>query len=314
MLADVVGHLDGVGAVRFCSDGVRVGAPGRGDRHRSVAHARRPAVSAAARLDHPPMKHVRELRRRLDFQIMAHARHGADAATHVIQSERQRVRLVDAPGAELEGRKRLRHRVGRAPQFVRRGAVRIRGRGDQGIISEGQGPEAVDGRPHDDVAVLGPLITLQNNNVLVRLARARRFRDVKDIRTAARPARRAGVGAPAGHGRDRRGFTLARRDAVELLYTIIVRGLADPARAASQLRGWRNWCSAMTQPFEGALVVGVDDGCGVVGAGVGVTEGAGVGLGEGAGVGRKLGLTEGVMKAAARAPSASLLASRTARR
>mmetsp|Transcript_11391 Transcript_11391/g.31188 ORF Transcript_11391/g.31188 Transcript_11391/m.31188 type:complete len:91 (+) Transcript_11391:286-558(+) len=41
----------------------------------------------------------------------------------------------------------------------------------------------------------------------------------------------------------------------------------------------------MTQPFEGALVVGVDDGCGVVGAGVGVTEGAGVG--------RKLGLTDG---------------------
>ena len=49
----------------------------------------------------------------------------------------------------------------------------------------------------------------------------------------------------------------------------------------------------MTQPFEGALVVGVDDGCGVVGAGVGVTEGAGVGLTEGAGVGRKLGLTDG---------------------
>ena len=49
----------------------------------------------------------------------------------------------------------------------------------------------------------------------------------------------------------------------------------------------------MTQPFEGALVVGVDDGRGVVGAGVGVTEGAGVGLTEGAGVGRKLGLTEG---------------------
>ena len=50
----------------------------------------------------------------------------------------------------------------------------------------------------------------------------------------------------------------------------------------------------MTQPCEGALVVGVDDGCGVVGAGVGVTEGAGVGFGEGAGVGRKLGLTEGL--------------------
>jgi len=61
----------------------------------------------------------------------------------------------------------------------------------------------------------------------------------------------------------------------------------------SQLMGCRNWCSAMTQPFEGALVVGVDDGCGVVGAGVGVTEGAGVGLTEGAGVGRKLGLTDG---------------------
>ena len=85
MLADVVGHLDGVGAVGFCSDGVRIGAPGRVDRHRSVAHARRPAVGAAARLDHPPMKHVRELGRRLDFQIMAHARHGADAATYVIQ-------------------------------------------------------------------------------------------------------------------------------------------------------------------------------------------------------------------------------------
>ena len=28
MLADVVGHLDGVGAVRFCSDGVRVAHPG----------------------------------------------------------------------------------------------------------------------------------------------------------------------------------------------------------------------------------------------------------------------------------------------
>jgi len=49
----------------------------------------------------------------------------------------------------------------------------------------------------------------------------------------------------------------------------------------------------MTQPFDGALVVGVDDGCGVVGAGVGVSEGAGVGLTEGAGVGRKLGLTDG---------------------
>ena len=61
----------------------------------------------------------------------------------------------------------------------------------------------------------------------------------------------------------------------------------------SQLMGWRNWCSAMTHPFDGALVVGVDDGCGVVGAGVGVTEGAGVGFGEGAGVGRKLGLTDG---------------------
>jgi len=61
----------------------------------------------------------------------------------------------------------------------------------------------------------------------------------------------------------------------------------------SQLIGCKNWCSAMTQPFEGALVVGVDDGCGVVGAGVGVTEGAGVGFGEGAGVGRKLGLTDG---------------------
>ena len=49
----------------------------------------------------------------------------------------------------------------------------------------------------------------------------------------------------------------------------------------------------MTQPFDGALVVGVDDGCGVVGAGVGVTDGAGVGVIEGAGVGRRLGLTEG---------------------
>ena len=49
----------------------------------------------------------------------------------------------------------------------------------------------------------------------------------------------------------------------------------------------------MTQPFDGALVVGVDDGRGVVGAGVGVTDGAGVGFGDGAGVGRKLGLTDG---------------------
>ena len=57
----------------------------------------------------------------------------------------------------------------------------------------------------------------------------------------------------------------------------------------SQLMGCRNWCSAMTQPFEGALVVGVDDGCGVVGAGVGVTEGAGVGLTEGAGGGPEQG-------------------------
>ena len=237
VLADVVGHLDGVGAVRFCSDGVRVGAPGRGNRHRSVAHARRPAIRAAARLDDSPMKHVRELRRRLDFQIMAHARHGADAATYVIQSERQRIRLVDTPGTELERRERLSHRVGRAPQFVRRGAVRIRGRGDQGIISEGQGPETIDGRAHDHVAVLGPLIRLEHDDVLVRFARARRFRDVNNIRTAARPARRAGVGAPAGHGRDRRSFTLARRDAVELLYTIIVRGLADPARAALAAQG-----------------------------------------------------------------------------
>ena len=85
VLADVVGHSDGVGAVRFCSDGVGVGAPGRGDRDRSVAHARRPAVGAAARFHDSPMKHVRELRRRLDFQIMTHAGHGADAATYVLQ-------------------------------------------------------------------------------------------------------------------------------------------------------------------------------------------------------------------------------------
>ena len=85
VLADVVGHLDGVGAVGFCSDSVGVGAPGRGNRHRSVAHARRPTVGAAARLDDSPMKHVRELRRRLDFQRVLYTSHVADAATDVVQ-------------------------------------------------------------------------------------------------------------------------------------------------------------------------------------------------------------------------------------
>ena len=237
MLADVVGHLDGVGAVRRCSNGVRVGATRSVDGHRSVAHARRPTVGAAARLDDSPVKHVRELGRRLDFQRVFYTSHVADAATHVVQSERQRVRLVDAPGAELEGRERLSHRVGRAPQFVRRGAVRMRGSGDQGSISEGQGPEAVDGRPYNNVAGLGPLVRLQNDDVLVRLARARRLRDVKDIGTAARPARRAGVGAPAGDRRDGRSFTLARRHPIQLPYTIIVRRRVDPARAALAAHG-----------------------------------------------------------------------------